>query len=91
MNGIALLAGLFVPPVYLLVLGHHFRDATPRRKSIFWGCTVGWLTAVVVVAVAWMANPVLWPGAGLRTFAVYWGLLAGAGVGALIGAVRPAR
>lgn len=89
MNSIFLLAGLFAPPLYLIVLGHRFRDTTDRQKSIFWGTTIGWLIAVVVVCLVLVLDPVLWPESGMRTAIVFRGLAIGAGFGFLVGAVRP--
>lgn len=89
MNAVGLLLGLVLPPVYLLVLGHQFRDNSAREKSIFWGTTIGWLIAILVVTATLVAEPVLWSATGVRTAVVFWGLLTGALAGGAIGAVRP--
>jgi hypothetical protein len=80
---LALVAGLFVVPALLLWLGHRLRRATPTRRRVFWGATVGYLAGVLITLVAIHYPPVLWAGSDWRTAVVHWGMVVGAAVGAV--------
>ena len=89
MNGIAFLLGIFAVPAFALWIGHRFRDRSPRQRSIFWGVVIGYSLAILAVSVTLLVDPVLWREGSGRAWATWWGLLAGGGGGALLGAVRP--
>lgn len=84
---IALVAGLFVVPALLLWLGHRLRHATPTRRRVFWGATIGYLVGMLLTLIAIHYPPVLWTGGGWRTALVHWGMVAGSAVGAGMGGV----
>lgn len=79
---LALLAGLFIVPVLLLWLGHRLRRATPTRRRVFWGATIGYLAGMVVTLIAIHYPAVLWAGGDWRTAVVHWGMVVGVAVGA---------
>ncbi|MBW3572392.1 MAG: hypothetical protein KY467_14920 [Gemmatimonadetes bacterium] len=88
---LALLAGLFVVPVLLLWLGHHLRRRPPAWPPVFWGAVIGYVAGMLVMLVAIHYPPVLWASGGWRTAAVHWGMVVGAGVGAVVGRLTRGR
>ncbi len=91
MNGIALLVGIFGAPLLLLGAGRRFRSRSRRHRAVFWGGVIGYGIAVLGVNLALMLEPVMWTEATpLRAAIVFWGLVAGAGAGAGLGALRSA-
>lgn len=84
---LALLVGLFGVPVVLLWLGHRLRRHSPRRRAVFWGATIGYVLGMLAMLAAIHYPPVLWQGADWRTWLVHWGMLAGAALGAGVGAL----
>lgn len=90
MSALALVVGIFAVPLALLSIGHGFRSRTPRQRSLFWGGVFGYGVAVAVVTISLLADPVLWTDATpVRRAVIFWGLLAGGGIGTLLGALRP--
>ena len=76
--GIALIAGLFLAPLALLVIGHRFRGRSAKRQRIFWGAAIGYLAGVAVASVAMMLPPVLWTSSiALRGLIVFGAMPAG--------------
>jgi L-cystine uptake protein TcyP (sodium:dicarboxylate symporter family) len=88
---LALVAGLFVVPALLLWLGHRLRRATPTRRRVFWGATIGYLAGMLLTLIAIHYPPILWAGADWRTAVVHWGMVVGAAVGTGVGATMPGR
>ena len=84
---IALVAGLFVVPALLLWLGHRLRHATPLRRRVFWGATIGYPRGMLLTLDAIHYPPVLWTDGGWRTALVHWGMVVGAVLGAGVGAL----
>lgn len=83
---VVFLAGLVLPPVVLLWLGHGFRHRSAELKWVFWGGITGYAGITMVWLAALMLPPVSWTaGHGGRPLVVYWGLLVGALAGALVG------
>lgn len=87
MKGIGLVLGLIVAPGILAWLGHKLRGRSARARGAFWGGLAGYGGAMVLFFIATLMPPLLWGDASLRETIVYWGLLAGAGAGAGVGAV----
>jgi hypothetical protein len=90
---LAMLAGLFVVPIWLLWAGHHWRTKSPRTKGAFWGGVIGHTFASLLATIAAMYNPALWSDTDVvRGFLGFWLMLVlGAGgivVGALYGERR---
>jgi len=85
---IAFLGGIIAVPALLTWAGHKLRSRSGLVRGLFWGGVIGYAVAMVAFFVAAFAPPVLWPDASMRQLVVYWGLLAGSGAGAAIGAVR---
>ena len=85
---IAFLGGMIAVPALLAWAGHKLRSRSGVVRGLFWGGVIGYVVAMIAFFAAAFAPPVLWPDASLRQLVVYWGLLAGAGAGAAIGAVR---
>lgn len=81
---LALVAGLFIVPAVLLWLGHHLRRATPTRRRVFWGATIGYLAGMLITLVAIHYPAVLWEGGDWRTAVVHWGMVIGAVVGSAV-------
>jgi hypothetical protein len=86
---VALLAGLFVVPVALLILGNRFRDRGPIARGAFWGGVIGHSSALALVVAALHLWPVMWQ-QDVRAIIAFWGLLAGGAGGAAIGSLRAA-
>lgn len=86
MANVALLLGFFAAPLALLALGHRLRDRTYIQRRAFWGGVIGHTMALLVAVVALHYPAMVWSG-GVRTFAVFWLMLAAAAAGALLGAV----
>lgn len=85
---LALLAGLFAVPVFLLLLGHRLRRRPPLWRRIFWGAVAGHIAGLLVLTIATHYPPVVWEGGSVwRDLAVYWSPLVGAALGALVAAV----
>jgi NAD/NADP transhydrogenase beta subunit len=87
MTSVALVAGLFLVPLALLVLGHRLRERTPAQRGAFWGGVIGHSIALLVAVTAMHAPPVLWE-SSTRIAAAFWSMLAGAVVGAGAGILR---
>lgn len=83
-----LLAGLFAVPTLLLWLGHGLRRRPARLRGAFWGGVAGHSLGMLVALAAAHAPPVLWADGGWRSLAVHASLLAGALLGATVGAAR---
>ena len=86
-----LLAGLLLAPVLLLWAGHGLRRRSARVRGAFWGGTIGHSLGMLVTLAAAHYPPVAWEGA--RAVAVHTSMLAGAVLGAAVGAAlaRAAR
>lgn len=85
----AMLAGAFVVPALLLVLGHRFRRRTPRVRRIFWGAVIGHILAIPIASAAAMYPAMEWDGGDqLRGALGLWSLLVLPAIGALVGALR---
>lgn len=80
-----LLAGLFLVPVALLWLGHRLRRRAPGARAVFWGVTIGHSIGIIATLAAAHYPPVLWT-EGWRAVAVHWSMVAGALLGAGVGA-----
>lgn len=87
MDRIALLTGLFGVPALLLWVGHRLGERTPVQRGAFWGGVIGHTAALLLALGAFHYPPVIWTGE-LRSVIVFWIMLVGGAVGALIGAVR---
>lgn len=88
---LALLFGLFGPPILLLAMGHAYRRRSSRSRMAFWGGVVGYTGGAVLMAVAMYLPPVAWTdGSTLRAIGVHWTMLGGSvlgmGLGAALGA-----
>ena len=91
-NLVGLVIGLFVVPVWLLWEGHGLRRRAKRLRRVFWGGVFGHMLAIAPMTLATLIPAELWgPDDPLRVFLIYWALVAGALLGALIGALRPVR
>lgn len=83
---LALLAGLFVIPAFLLYLGHRLRRRSRRARAVFWGALFGYILAGLVAVVYSMIPPEAWTSADVtRGFFGFYGMLAGGLLGALVG------
>jgi len=90
MDSAALLAGFFLAPALLLVLGHGLRKRVPRARYRFWGGIVGYLLGVVVAVLAMMIPPTGWAGeGGLRSSMVHWAMVTGCLLGVFVGSLFP--
>lgn len=89
---VVLLAGVFVPPLLMLAMGHSYRHRTPPARSAFWGGVVGYGVGVIVTVIAMLVPAVAWGGGPvLRAFVVHGALLAGSVVGMAAGWAKGAR
>lgn len=86
-----LLAGLFIAPAVLLWLGHRLRRRTARARGVFWGGVVGHSLGMLVTLVAAHFPAIVWTEGGWRAAAVHGAMLAGALLGAGIGAAAGSR
>lgn len=85
LNLIAFLTGLFVVPIWLLLLGHKLRRRSRRAQRVFWGGVVGYCVAGTLAVIGGMIPPEAWvPGETIRGLIGYWAML----VGPVFGAVR---
>ena len=89
----ALLAGLFVVPAVLLLVGHRLRKRPARTQSAFWGALIAHIVAALLVLFFSMIPPEGWHADDFwRGAFTLWGLLVfpliGAGVGAVINVSR---
>lgn len=92
MDGIALLAGLFVVPILLLATGHRLRRRDAPTRYRFWGGVLGYIVGLLVATAAMLAPPVWWQGGGVvRELFVYWAMTAGFVAGIAVGSVLGAR
>lgn len=83
---LALLAGLFVIPVFLLYLGHRLRRRSRRARAVFWGALFGHTVAGLMAVVYSMIPPEAWTSSDVtRGFFGFYGMLAGGLLGALVG------
>lgn len=83
---LALLAGLFVIPAFLLYLGHRLRRRSRRARAVFWGALFGYILAGLVAVVYSMIPPEAWTSGDVtRGFFGFYGMLAGGLLGALVG------
>lgn len=88
---VVLLAGLFGVPMLLLWLGHRLRRRPAWLRGVFWGGVTGHSLGMLVTLAATHTPPVLWDHGGWRSLAVHASLLAGAVLGAAVGAGRRRR
>lgn len=88
---VMLLAGFFIAPALLLWLGHGLRRRTARARRAFWGGVIGHSLGMLVTLIAAHspANP--WSEGGWRSAAVHGAMLAGALLGAALGAMAGSR
>lgn len=91
-----LLAGLFLPPLAALVLGHRLAKRSGRQRSVFWGVVIGHTLGALAATAAALYLPERWQGDdAIRGLFGYWALalggLVGGGVGWLLGGEEPAR
>jgi hypothetical protein len=87
MARVALLAGLFGVPVFLLWIGHRLGDRSRVERGAFWGGVTGHSVGLLLALVALHYPPVLWT-SRLRIAVVFWFILACATIGAMLGAAR---
>ena len=83
---VVLLAGIFVPPLVLLTMGHAYRHRSPGARGAFWGGVVGYGAGLVMGAAAMLVPAVDWTGdSALRETVVHAGPLAGCLLGLGVG------
>lgn len=83
---LALLAGLFAVPAFLLYLGHRLRRRSRRARAVFWGALFGHTVAGLIAVVYSMIPPEAWTASdATRGFFGFYGMLAGGLLGALVG------
>ena len=87
---LALLLGLFVVPLFLLLLGHRLRERGARQRAVFWGGIIGHSVALLAAITALHYPPVLWSSRP-RVLIAFWLMLLGGVVGGAIGALRARR
>lgn len=87
---LALLLGLFVVPLFLLLLGHRLRDRGRRQRAAFWGGVIGHTSALFVSITALHYPPVIWSSQA-RVLIAFWLMLIGGVAGATIGALLTGR
>lgn len=80
---VVLLAGVFVPPLLMLAMGHSYRHRTSAARSAFWGGVVGYGVGVLLTVAAMLLPTVAW--AGAREVIVHGSLLAGGLLGMAAG------
>lgn len=81
-----LLAGIFLPPVILLAVGHAYRHRSTTVRGAFWGGVLGYGVGVVVTAAALLAPTVGWTGGSpLRALLIHGTLLAASALGMAVG------
>lgn len=86
---IVLLAGLFVIPAVLLMVGHRLRRRSAHVQSAFWGAIFAHIIASLAVVAFSMIPPEAWQTTdSLRGAIGFWSLLVAPVVGAAIGALR---
>ncbi len=88
---LALLTGLFVIPCVLLWMGHRLRRRPAAWRATFWGAVIGYVVGMTATLAAMHYPPVPWGDGGVRTALVFWGMLAGAIVGAAAGRMLAGR
>jgi hypothetical protein len=82
----ALLAGLFLPPLVALALGHRIARRPPRTRTLFWGVVIGHTLAALLATVAALYAPVRWDEANLwRGLLGFWSMPIGGALGAAAG------
>lgn len=82
----ALLAGLFLPPVAALLLGHRLARRSARQRAAFWGVLAGHGLAALAATVAALYLPERWQADDLVRGALgYWALALGGLVGGIVG------
>ena len=83
---VALLAGVFGPPLLLLAMGHAYRHRSHPVRGSFWGGVVGYGAGLVLTGSAMLVPAVDWTGASpLREMVVHTGPLAGCLLGLAVG------
>lgn len=88
----AMLAGLFVVPGVLLVVGHRLRKRSLRAQSAFIGAATAHILAAIAATVASMISPEEWRSEDLwRGVFGFWMLLVAPAIGATIGYLRGAN
>jgi amino acid transporter len=84
----AMLAGVFVVPVVLLVLGHRLRRREARWQRAFWGALIAHVVMAPIALVAAMSPAAEWaPTDTLRGALGFWSLLVVPAIGGMIGAL----
>jgi ABC-type spermidine/putrescine transport system permease subunit II len=84
----AMLAGVFVVPVVLLVLGHRLRRRGARWQRAFWGAVIAHVVMAPIALVAAMSPAAEWaPADTLRGALGFWSLLVVPAIGGLVGAL----
>jgi hypothetical protein len=82
---LAMLVGLFGVPLALLWMGHRLWRHGPMWRSIFWGGLIGHGVAACATLWASMKPAAEWGSDDtVRGFLVFWALLAGAVLGAVV-------
>ena len=89
---LALLLGLFVPPLLALALGHRIARRGRRARLAFWGLVSGHTLAALAATAAALYLPVRWTDADTWRGAVgLWGMLVAGVLGGAIGWLLGAR
>ena len=92
MGRLAMLAGLFAVPMFLLWAGHQWRHAGPRMRGAFWGGIIAHSLGAVLATVAGVVWPVEWEADDtVRGFLGFWSMLLLSVAGATIGALMNGR
>ncbi len=82
----AMLAGLFIVPVFLLYLGHRLRKRSRRARGMFWGALIGHTAGAALATFYSMVPPEEWQsGDTTRGFFGLYAMLLFALVGTLAG------
>ena len=87
MTRVALLAGLFGVPAFLLWIGHRLGERSPVERGIFWGGVIGHSVGLLFALIALHYPPVVWSG-DLRITIAFWFMLVCGVIGAIVGALR---